>query len=194
MINKTPRIYLAGPDVFFPNPHDVANKKKQICEQYGFEGVFPLDADIKAKADETPFDIAQKISLSNEDLMDSCDLIIANATPFRGASTDVGTAYEVGYMRAKGKPALGYTNITAEYKDRVEGYYNSIKAMPNPMDPDQINHTDIEDFGLAENLMIEIAINSSNATLIRQTVAKGEELSDLEAFKKCVLQASNIIK
>ncbi|MDR9459781.1 MAG: hypothetical protein RI591_06525, partial [Dehalococcoidia bacterium] len=32
------RVYLAGPDVFFPNAIEIGNAKKRICAQYGFEG------------------------------------------------------------------------------------------------------------------------------------------------------------
>ena len=39
--------------------------------------------------------------------MRSCQLCIANLTPFRGVSMDSGTAYEVGFMRALGRPVLG---------------------------------------------------------------------------------------
>ena len=44
--------------------------------------------------------------------MRSCDLLIANLTPFRGVSMDSGTAFEVGFMRALGRPVLGYTTAT----------------------------------------------------------------------------------
>ena len=42
--------------------------------------------------------------------MRSCDAAVANLTPFRGVSADAGTAFEVGFMRALGRPVLGYTN------------------------------------------------------------------------------------
>ena len=52
--------------------------------------------------------------------MRTCDLLIANLTPFRGVSTDAGTAFEVGFMRALGRPVLGYTNTIADYRERTE--------------------------------------------------------------------------
>jgi nucleoside 2-deoxyribosyltransferase len=42
-------------------------------------------------------------------MMQQCDLAIAQLTPFRGVSMDVGTAVELGYMHARGKPSLERT-------------------------------------------------------------------------------------
>ena len=39
-------IYLAGPDVFRPNPFEIANKKKEILAKYGLVGHFPMDNEI----------------------------------------------------------------------------------------------------------------------------------------------------
>jgi len=48
----TPRIYLAGPDVFLPDPLGFAERKKALCSEAGLEGVFPLDAGLNL--DEIP--------------------------------------------------------------------------------------------------------------------------------------------
>ena len=40
------RVYLAGPDVFLPNAAEIGRRKREICAQYGFEGVFPLDNEL----------------------------------------------------------------------------------------------------------------------------------------------------
>ena len=61
---------------------------------------------------------ARRIALANEGLMRSCDLLIANLTPFRGVSMDAGTAFEVGFMRALGQPVLGYTNVVGRLSAR----------------------------------------------------------------------------
>ena len=39
------RIYLAGPDVFLPNAKEIGGIKKEMCREFGFEGLFPLDND-----------------------------------------------------------------------------------------------------------------------------------------------------
>ena len=46
MSQHRPRAYLAGPDVFFPNPVEIGAAKKAICAEHGLEGVFPLDANL----------------------------------------------------------------------------------------------------------------------------------------------------
>ena len=51
------------------------------------------------------------ISRAMERLMQGCDAMIGEIpTPFRGPSTDVGSAYEMGFMRALGRPILAYSN------------------------------------------------------------------------------------
>ena len=83
------KIYLAGPEVFFPDADELGARKKQICEQYGFTGLFPLDTQIEPAATASATGLL--ISHENEQLIRVCDLVIANLTPFRGASADVGT-------------------------------------------------------------------------------------------------------
>jgi hypothetical protein len=45
-----------------------------------------------------------------ERIMRTCDAVILNLTPFRGPSADVGSAYEMGFMRALGRPIFAYSN------------------------------------------------------------------------------------
>ena len=52
-------------------------------------------------------------------MMDACDAIIANLTPFRGPGADAGTVYELGYMAGRGKFCLGYSNDPAPYATRA---------------------------------------------------------------------------
>lgn len=103
-----PRIYLAGPEVFLPDALGVLAAKAALAREMGFEPVTPLDNQIADGA--TPFDTGMAIYLSNKALMDGCDAVIANLTPFRGPSGDVGTAFEVGYMTARGARVLAYSN------------------------------------------------------------------------------------
>ena len=39
------KIYLAGPDVFLADARRVGRRKQELCREYGFEGLFPLDKD-----------------------------------------------------------------------------------------------------------------------------------------------------
>jgi len=175
------KVYLAGPDVFFPNPQEVGLKKKSICAEYGFEGLFPLDNEISA-SNLGKSETAQAIFEANCDLMDTADFIIANMMPFRGVSTDAGTAFEVGYMYAQGKPVFGYGADGLAYLERV------IKAdlggeIGTPNDRQGMH---IEDFGLTDNLMLVCAVRRYGHDVIN---SQGE-WSDLSAFRKCVRLAA----
>ena len=122
--------------------------------------------------------------------MRSCDALIANLTPFRGVSMDCGTAFEVGFVRALGRPVLGYTNVTADYRARCEAYRRSAPALPDADCPE----AQIEDFDGAENLMIEAAIVASGGAVVRTAVPTGQEMRDLEGFRACLVQAAKALK
>lgn len=187
-----PRIYLAGPEVFLPDALALAEEKKRLCAELGLVGVFPLDVEIENDAGIAPADKAREISRNNERLMRSCELLIANCTPFRGPSMDVGTAYEIGFMRARGRPVLGYTNVVEDYATRVRA---SAPAVIASWDAETQNST-IEDFGLPENLMIAVPIAETASRLVARTVPPDRMLSDLGGFRDCLeiarrLQLSN---
>ena len=121
--------------------------------------------------------------------MRSCDAAIANLTPFRGVAADSGTAFEVGFMRALGRPVLGYSNTRLTYKRRSEVYRTGQRL---PFDADRVDVA-IEDFDLAENLMIEIAIEASGSRLIVGEARLGEEMIDLAAFELCLGEARRLL-
>ena len=121
MTRKRPRIYLAGPEVFLPEARAIGAEKARLAAEAGMEGAFPLDAQLDLDGLPT-LDRARRISLGNEGLMRSCDALIANLTPFRGVSMDSGTAFEVGFMQALGRPLSGYTNVLPDYRERALGY------------------------------------------------------------------------
>jgi len=178
-----PRVYLAGPEVFLPDAVAVGAEKCRRAAEKGLEGVFPLDAALKLEG-LAPAEQARRISHANEGLMRSCDALIANLTPFRGASADAGTVFEVGFMRALGRPVAGYTNVAPAYADRARAHRARGPAHAH-FDGDRAD-VQVEDFGLAENLMIEIAILSSGCSLVRRDVPPGARLTDLAAFDDCL--------
>lgn len=183
-----PRIYLAGPEVFLPEALAAGRAKQDLCSRHGFEGVFPLDASLDLTG-LPKREQARRISEANEEAMRSCAALIANLTPFRGISMDSGTAFEVGFMRALGRPVLGYTNAVADYRRRAEAYR---KASVPAADADAADIA-IEDFDLAENLMIEVAILASGGEVIRRGVPPGREMRDLAGFEACLIQAQRIL-
>jgi nucleoside 2-deoxyribosyltransferase len=181
MTQRRPRIYLAGPEVFLPDARAVGAEKCRLSAEAGLEGAFPLDAQLNLYR-LPPAEQARRISVANEGLMRSCDGLIANLTPFRGVSMDSGTAFEVGFMQALGRPLAGYTNVTPDYAERARTFQ---ARGPASFDGDRTD-LEIEEFGLAENLMIEVAIVSSGCRVVRREVAPGSELTDLAAFEECL--------
>ena len=124
---KEVKIYLAGPEVFLPDPIAKGADKHATIERFNaevladknfrFAGLYPMDAQIDSQIDEcaeTPT-TAMRIFHADVGLMDESDLIIANITRFRGPSADVGTAFEMGYMHAQQKPVFVYYNVQETY-------------------------------------------------------------------------------
>jgi nucleoside 2-deoxyribosyltransferase len=183
-----PRIYLAGPEVFLPNAREVGAEKRRVAADAGFEGIFPLDNALDL-AGLDKVEQARRISLANEGLMRSCAALVANLTPFRGVSMDAGTAFEVGFMRALGRPVAGYTNARDDYRDRSHTFRT---GTAHHFDADR-PHIEIEDFGLAENLMIEIAIAESGCTVVRNPVAAGAEMADLTGFRRSLAELAKVL-
>src|ERR1700689_1179615 len=107
------KVYLSGPDVFLPDAVEVGREENEICRRHAVTGLYRLDNVVDRAATEASLQIFK----ANETMMDQADAIIANLTPFRGA--DAGTVYELGYMAARGKFCLGYSNDPAVYADRV---------------------------------------------------------------------------
>lgn len=175
-----PRIYLAGPEVFLPHAKEVGAEKARLCAEAGFDGCFPLD-NVLDLAGLTKHQQAMKILDANEALMRSCDMIIANATPFRGVAMDSGTAYEVGFMRALGKPVFVYTNAPSDYATRTAAYRRTPRIAEDCDRPEY----EVEDFDLAENLMIASSAEASGRHIVRGAHPSAP-MDDLAAFRRCL--------
>lgn len=180
-----PRIYLAGPEVFLPNAKEQGEIKKRMCGEAGFAGVYPLDHVIDGAERLPPQELARRIAHGNEGLMRSCDLLIANCTPFRGVSMDVGTAFEIGFMRALGRLVLCYSNTLADYAVRTR----AAATVASVGWDRESAAADIEDFGLAENLMIAAALLDAGGEFVTTEVPPDRKLSDLAGFARCLALA-----
>jgi nucleoside 2-deoxyribosyltransferase len=148
----TPVVYLAGPEVFLPDAEDIGRRKVEVCADYGLDARYPL-APIAELGDLATMPGPQRAVHLFDALvaqLDACDAVIANLTPFRGPSADVGTAWELGYAAGRGLPVFGYTNTLEHYFTRVT--------------PDGLV---VEDFDLADNLMLEGAVRRSGGEVVR---------------------------
>ncbi len=128
--------YLAGPDVFRADADAHGAALKALCARHGLEGLWPLDSG----AD--PGD-AKAIFAANAAMIRRADLVLANISPFRGPGLDGGTAWEIGFAAALGKPIYAYTDEPRPYAARAAGAADGMA---------------IEDFGLVDNLMIACSV------------------------------------
>jgi len=176
-------IYLAGPDVFLPDAADIGRRKVEICRRHGLTGRYPLDNTIDLAA----ADASLRIFRGLEAMMDACSAIIANLTPFRGASADPGTVYELGYMAARGKFCLGYSNDPAAYADRVRRFTTVTSRDGRLVDSAGLS---VEDFGLNDNLMMMHALELHGAPLVLPRQKPADIWHDLTGFELCVAMAA----
>ena len=186
-----PRVYLAGPDVFFPQPEVWAERKKAICERHGLVGVSPLDSVADEPASWAVLPFWQMIAQKNEAHIRSCQGLIANLTPFRGPSADVGTVYEVGFARALGLKLFGYATITDLFLTRtLAALGDSARKQPDGtwLDGDGLM---LEEFGLFDNLMIEGGIVGSGGVLVTDDT---DRWGDLSLFERCVKAAAERLR
>jgi nucleoside 2-deoxyribosyltransferase len=179
------KVYLAGPDVFLPDPHGMARRKRAICAAHGLTGIFPVDAHPQ-HPEEAHLPRWLWIYRRNEAHMRDAEAIIANLTPFRGPSADAGTVYELGFMRALGKRVLGYSNVAEDFVPRSLGFLGT--AARRDAEGRWRDGADmaVEDFGLADNLMIDGGIEQAGGVFLRRAVQEAALWSDLTAFEDCV--------
>ena len=86
--------------------------------------------------------------------------MLANVTPFRGPSADVGTVWEIGYACGQGKPVVAYTEDLSIYQDKVfRGGWSGAPGETKDKDGNEI-----EDFGGIDNLMITQSVIAICAT------------------------------
>lgn len=173
-------MYLAGPDVFLPDAAALGRRKKALCERYGFAGLFPLDNELP----KTPGSrVDRLIFAANMAMMHRADLGIFNLTPFHGPSADVGTVFELGLLAGLGKPAFGYSNVTTALRERVAGAGQTQNGSWQ-----DANGWLIEDFGNADNLMIDACLALPGNGLVR--VHAAGHLDDLDGFEQCLRMAA----
>jgi len=184
------RIYLAGPEVFLANAREIGDRKRAICARYGLISIFPGDAAPPPDPALAPQDCALAISEAMEAAMRSCDAMIVNLTPFRGVSADVGSVYEMGFMRGLGRPVFGYTHNTGCYRDRVATVCANPLRQRLTGEPEDADGLVIENFGLPDNLMLAGGLAASGGTLVSVSEPHTERFTALAAFEQCVADAA----
>jgi nucleoside 2-deoxyribosyltransferase len=179
-------VYLAGPDVFLPDARAWMERKKAICTRHGLTGITPLDDLPNEPAAWADLPEWRRIALRNEAHIRNCAAVIANLTPFRGPSADVGTVYEVGFARGLGLKLFGYATVTAGFLERTVSAIGGGRQASDGSwwDADGLL---VEQFGLFDNLMIEAGITESGGTLVCEDQ---DRWHDLSVFERCVQAAA----
>ncbi|TGP40298.1 nucleoside 2-deoxyribosyltransferase [bacterium M00.F.Ca.ET.228.01.1.1] len=143
------RIYLAGFDVFRVDALDYGRSLQRMCADAGFEGLYPRDA--LAPAALSAREKAVWIYRSNLAAIRRADIVMANVADFRGAGEpDSGTAFEIGFAAALGKPIWAYREDVTELRERVPC---SATVLGDVCERGYL----VEDFGLPVNLMLACA-------------------------------------
>lgn len=182
-----PRIYLAGPDVFLPDAVAVGAAKRAVCGKHGLVGVYPLDGERPGEAPGTR-EAGLAIAAANEAHMLSCDAIIANLSPFRGPSADPGTCFELGFMRALGRPCFAYSNDSRPFVARIrEALGADLGVLPDGRMVGGDGLT-LESFGLSDNLMLDHAVIACGNAVV---IVEEPGLAASSAFARCVALAAS---
>lgn len=185
-------VYLAGPDVFFPDAIGIGERKKAFLATLGLIGHFPFDNEIAAAPEDETRATAHKIAAANEHMMLACcdadkiGMILINMTPFRAPMMDTGTAFEAGFMAALSyiRPdvvLIGYSPDPRCAEDRlVEDLYGGRveKRDGRLFTPDGFA---LETFGCPENLMVTGAIERTGGHIFKtfeEAAFFAKEISD----------------
>jgi len=124
-----------------------------MCEDVGAAGHYPLDTTITA---ETPRATAFAIYQANRALIDACDVVVVELSPFRGPSADPGSVWELGYAVGTGKVVAAWSKDGSDYASRIPGMRMDGRDSKGDM---------VEDFGLSDNLMLEGCLEHAGTKL-----------------------------
>ena len=87
--------------MFLADAREIGACKRAICERHGLIEIFPTDEEEDCHPSTMLPGRGLAISGAMERVMRSCDAMPVNITPVCEPSADVGSAYEMGFMRAR---------------------------------------------------------------------------------------------
>ena len=171
-------------------PQRSARANWRMCEAHGLRGLFPLDAEPPHGGGAPP---SRRIFEANVAALRSADAVVANLTPFRGVSADIGTVFEVGYAAALDKPVFAYANVADDFRTRIGAAFGPLAAAEVDGRVFAADDLLVEDFGLFDNLMVPEALARQGRSIVMRAVAAGSALRDLGAFELCLRDAASAL-
>ena len=183
------RLYLAGPEVFHRDAVQLGMAKQMMCARFHYQGLYPLDG----APDGVPADPpdAGAIYARCLSMIHAADAGIFNLTPFRGPSADVGTVLELGVMAALGKPCFAYTHVAEDLIDRLHANPGLTRDEAGTWrDADAMS---AEDFGLADNLMLDGTLAAQGRQVHRLAVPAAARFTRLDGFLACLREARDTL-
>ena len=116
------RIYQAGP-LFSAAEIRWHKDFKQQLAAAGYVVQWPGDFFSQQEIDAWGADASKRIMERDRAAIDACDVVVALLD---GAQVDDGTAWEIGYAYAKGKPVIG---IRTDFRNAGDTSYGRVNAM-----------------------------------------------------------------
>lgn len=160
------KLYLAGPEVFLPDAPARAKVQRDLCRRYGFIPLHPMDNNLDLG--RRGMKVAMRIQRGDVRQVIACDIVVANCNPFRGICMDDGTAYELGYGNALGKPSYGYIQEDIPLSMRTRRDYPCTKRRRRHKSivVDREGYEVTDDFGTRINLMMECGMLGRGGRLV----------------------------
>lgn len=181
------KIYIAGPDVFFKDSLQIGEDKKKLCEKYGFVGIYPLDllpVDLFSGIYSTKKQ-AQIIKNACVNGIKDCDILIANMTPFRGVSMDIGTANEIGVAHILNKDIYGYSLDSRSYLQKLKDSDNFSHSDELGFVNYDNDHSTIENFDKIDNCMV-------TESCLKIFLSVDQDETNLSLFEKTLIELKTL--
>ena len=119
--HERPIVYLAGPERYDEDACERYKIMKQLCDQYGFEALAPIDwaPGVQKIESDNPYTTAANLFDNYQQHVRNCDLIIANLNDYRGYECSNDVAFECGMAFELGKKLYAYLDDTRPLIERI---------------------------------------------------------------------------
>lgn len=150
-MSAKPTVYLAGPECFSPDSIAKYEHLSHICKLNHLTPIVPL-ANEKFPCHITPAHVGKWVAQRCKAILSKCDFVLANVSPFRSVSADVGTAVEIGLSASLNIPIYAYSSDLTFIADKLRN--NGLKLQHVDGQLRDENGLFIEEFDMSDNCMI----------------------------------------